>query len=443
MKKARITRKEAREKLDSIYLSGELVKVVKRFFPGLVDLLRQVHDPRNQSYITYQQEVLLVTRILSAVFYIESMRKASAELNFSMAIENVGTLCGQKLEELPYWETINQYLERVNPQDLQNIINKIIWRLLRSRAFEQARIKGEYWQVIIDGTRLYTSYEPLDGHYLFKVHNKGTADEHTEYYYYVLEAKIVLHSEICVSIMTEFVENIDEETNKQDCELKACWRLMERLKRAFPRLPICISADSLYACEPFFRVCGENKWKFLLRFKEGSIPSVYQEYVSLKLFQGNRQEEKTAKKTVWHDYVTGVCYKGFFVNLIEYGESDKPYPFYFLTDISVSKSNVKSMTIFGRLRWSIENRGFNAQKKHGFNLEHLYSKDYNAMKCHYFLIQIGHMIAQIMDAWKSLWKGIRLSLEQKHRRLLESWKTHPIREIMEQDTQKYQIRFNE
>ena len=57
------------------------------------------------------------------------MRKASAELNFSIAIENVGVLCGQKLEELPYWETINRYLERVNPQDLQDIISGQFVRL--------------------------------------------------------------------------------------------------------------------------------------------------------------------------------------------------------------------------------------------------------------------------------------------------------------------------
>ena len=371
------------------------------------------------------------------------MRKASAELNFDVAIENVGALCGQELKELPYWETINQYLERVDPKDLQDIVNKIVWKLLRSRAFEQARIKGEYWQIIIDGTRLYTSFDPLDGNYLFKVHSKGTDNEYTEYYYYVLEAKIVLHDEICVSIMTEFVENTDEEANKQDCELKACWRLMERLKKAFPRLPICISADSLYACEPFFRACEEKKWVFLLRYKEGSIPSVYQEYTSLQSLQGNRQVKKTAQGIVWHDYVTGIDYKGFMVNLIEYGESTRAYPFYFLTNLPASKKNVESLSYWGRRRWAIENRGFNAQKNHGFNLEHLYSKNYNAMKCHYFLIQIGHMIAQIMDAWKSLWKGVRLSLEQKHRRILDSWVRHPIREVMVQDVQKYQIRFDE
>ena len=149
------------------------------------------------------------------------------------------------------------------------------------------------------------------------------------------------------------------------------------------------------------------------------------------------------KGKVWHDYVTGIDYKGFLVNMAEYGESGRAYPFYFLTNLSVSKKNVESLAFWGRRRWAIENRGFNAQKRHGFNLEHLYSKDYNAMKCHYFLIQIGHMIAQIMDAWKSLWKGISLSLDQKPRRILESWTNQPIREAMEQDTRKYQIRFDE
>ncbi|KAI4446751.1 hypothetical protein C823_001269 [Eubacterium plexicaudatum ASF492] len=52
--------------------------------------------------------------------------------------------------------------------------------------------------------------------------------------------------------MTEFVENTGgEEAEKQDCELKACYRLMERLKKEFPKLPVCLCADSLYACENF------------------------------------------------------------------------------------------------------------------------------------------------------------------------------------------------
>ena len=51
----------------------------------------------------------------------------------------------------------------------------------------------------------------------------------------------------------------------------------------------------------------------------------------------------------------------------------------------------------GRLRSKIENQGFNSQKNEGYNLEHAYSKDYNAEKCFYHLLQVAHIINQLMQ----------------------------------------------
>lgn len=109
-----------------------------------------------------------------------------------------------------------------------------------------------------------------------------------EYYYYVLEAKVVLHEKIQVSILTEFIENEKREVDKQDCEQKGAKRLMERLKQEFPMLKICICGDSLYASEGFFKECRKKKWKYILRYKEGSIPSINQEYEVLKKQEKNR-----------------------------------------------------------------------------------------------------------------------------------------------------------
>ena len=149
------------------------------------------------------------------------------------------------MNEIPYWETINRYLEKLDPDGLQDIICRLCERLIRGRAFEDARIRGKYWQVIIDGTQLRSSRGELDDKCLYRVHNKGTPEEYKESYYYVLEAKLVLRPGILVSIMTEFVENSGcGKMEKQDCERKACWRLMGRLKKEFPKLPVCISADS-------------------------------------------------------------------------------------------------------------------------------------------------------------------------------------------------------
>lgn len=86
--------------------------------------------------------------------------------------------------------------------------------------------------------RLVRSRVKLDDKSLYRIHNKGTDRKYTEYYY-ILEAKIVPHPDIIVSIMTEFVENTDgKEAEIQDCELKACYRRMALYFFAVLRLPL-------------------------------------------------------------------------------------------------------------------------------------------------------------------------------------------------------------
>ena len=454
----KIRRKEVREHLEQLNLACELAKLIRHFFPDLLPLLKQIPDPRNQSYITYPAVLLLMTRILSSLFYISSMRKTSEEFNSSEMIKNIWHLSveEQTVEELPYWETINRYLEKVDPEKLQDILNRLCSRLLCSRAFENMRIRGRYWQVIIDGTQLCSSRRELDGKSLHRTHNRGTEKEYQENYYYVLEAKLVLHPKILISIQTEFVDNEEgKEMEKQDCERKACWRLMEKLKKAFPRLPICLCGDSLYACEGFFERCKGKNWRYILRYKEGSIPSIGEEYRELKEMEKNYQERETQTGKEWYDYVTDIDYKGHQVNLAEYGESGEHIckkgrkkgkaetirkEFWFLTDLPITRKNVAGLVGRGRMRWRIENDGFNAQKRQGYHLEHQYSRNYQALKNHYYLIQIGHMISQIMEAWEKIWKKVKQSREQKHRRILESMKETPLREYKEEIAKKIQIR---
>ena len=113
----KIMRKDTREHLEQLELACELAKLIRHFFPGLVPLLKKLPDPRNQSYTTYPGAVLLMTRILSSIFYISSMRKTSEEFNSDTVIENVWSLCGEEpaVDELPYWEAIDHYLKRMDP----------------------------------------------------------------------------------------------------------------------------------------------------------------------------------------------------------------------------------------------------------------------------------------------------------------------------------------
>ena len=129
--------------------------------------------------------------------------------------------------------------------------------------------------------------------------------------------------------------------------------------------------------------------------------------------------------------------------MVEYREKagSKETSFYFITDLPIKKGNAVEIAEYGRKRWKIENEGFNAQKRQGYHLEHRYSHSYRGTKKHYYLIQIGHMISQLLEAYEALWKGVRQSREQKHRRILEDFKSIHLSEYQEELERRCQIRF--
>ena len=410
----------------NLNLCAELYKIIRHFFPGLISLLKRTKDPRNASYTTYPNHVHLLTRILGAVFQITSMRKMTEEFNKNGCIENVRQILGlEVLEDLPHWSSINDYLERLQPEELESIQPKLCNRLIRMRSFENSRIRNKYWQIIVDGVHLFTFHERHCPHCLTKTHkDKNGNPVWTEYYHYALEAKLVLNDNIVISIATEFIENEKADVSKQDCERNAFYRLAGKLFQCFPRLAICLTMDSLYACAPVFDVCRQNNWRFIIRFKDGSIPSVAEEFHVLKGMEATQSIVQTAADvTKTWQYVTSIPYQSHTLNIVEYTQSDLTYPFVFITNLPVCERTVESLINDGRRRWRIENEGFNVQKNHGYGLTHLFSENDTAMKNHYLLIQIGHMIAQFIEEALHLWRLIRAPSYQIAQLLKQSFQT--------------------
>ena len=70
---------------------------------------------------------------------------------------------------------------------------------------------------------------------------------------------------------------------------KAFHRLAARIKKAFPRLPIVLLLDGLYPNGPVMARCRQYHWDFMIVLKNGSLPTVWQEYLSLVHFQQENQ----------------------------------------------------------------------------------------------------------------------------------------------------------
>ena len=85
---------------------------------------------------------------------------------------------------------------------------------------------------------------------------------------------MTFHNGMVVPLMSEFLDFTqgDISSNRQDCEVKAFHRLAERLKRYFPRLPVMILLDGLYAQGPVMELCVKNRWDFMIVLKDKSLP---------------------------------------------------------------------------------------------------------------------------------------------------------------------------
>ena len=135
------------------------------------------------------------------------------------------------------------------------------------------------------------------------------------------------------------------------------------------------------------------------------MPDTYAEYLCLKDLQPENRaeikEEGTAQNFSW---VSDISYRGPVFDVLECNES-KPdskgeienTKFVWITNLNVTGDNYKKIAKGGRLRWKIENEGFNIQKNGGYRLEHPYSKNKRAMKNFYLLLQIAHIISQLIE----------------------------------------------
>ena len=397
-----MNRKERRTK--EINLLESLVQIMKQYFPELISKFNELTDLRNQSYVKYQMKVIFVVRLLGLMCEIKSMHGLTRELNTNEAIENIAKICGLELNEIPHCDTINDVFEHVDIEEIKQIRKYMITRLIRSRMLDKYRIRGRYFHVVIDGTGLASSRKKYNSNCIVKNKTDKNGNEYVEYSTYVLEAKLVVGNMV-FSIASEFVENEDENVSKQDCELNAFKRLAKKLKKEYPKLPIVIGADALYSNKTVIDICNQNGWKYIIRFKEGRIKSLYKEFEVLV-----RTDNESKRQN--YEYVSKVDYQEEKLNIIRYKDKVKNTEFLYITNLNVSDKNIEETINVGRKRWKIENEGFKNQKHGTFDIGHLYSKNSTAIKVHYMLVQIGHIIRQLLENGLKEVKEIKLKIKE-------------------------------
>lgn len=424
-----------------------------------------VSDPRNPNLIIYSLGSLLFTGTFLFVCRLGSRRGVKDKLR-SNGPSQAKFAAWFGVENIPHGDTLNYGYQRLKVDEVQEVVCRSVETLIRKKVLYRYRLLGVYFLVAIDGTGVLTFRERHCPHCLTKKLHNGE----TLYYHPVLEAKLVTSNGFAFSLMTEFIENTDLSADKQDCELKAFYRLSARLKKRFPHLPICLLLDGLYAGGPTFRLCEDYDWKYFIVLREGDLPNLHRSFAvaiaqlpnqrkQVELDEVNTQRRAEHIQQVYH-WAEDLLYtdsqdRSYRLGLIECQEvrtdtrgHTKAIHYKWITNFSLTAHNVDRLANQGgRLRWKIENEGFNVQKNSELNLEHPYSQDPTARKVFYLLLQLACIIFQLMQHGSLLAQAFPDRLRTAKNlafRLLEAWRNLTLspEEMLALSNGSYQIRFD-
>lgn len=245
----------------------QFAKTLNKYFPNFNKYLSGISEPRQEKKCDYQLKDLMWLSLLLLGLSLGSRNNYNQELRFSESLVLLNNLFGLNLESIPHGDTLAYLWEKLNPNDLEKLRHSMISTLIKGKYLDKFRFRGTFL-VAFDGVELYRWNERHCNNCLYAEIKEGKY----QYFHRVLEAKIVCANGFAISIASEFIENTaDKEDDKQDCELKAFYRLAAKVKKLFSRLSMTLLADSLYPNGPVLRRCSDYSWNYIFVLKDSVV----------------------------------------------------------------------------------------------------------------------------------------------------------------------------
>jgi hypothetical protein len=389
----------------------EHLKVLRAELPRLLQRFAAIPDPRNPRKTKHKLSALLLYGILSFVLQMASAREATRDLSRPMFWANLKHFFPE-LEETPHHDTLKRLLAALEISELENLHLDLVRSWFKKKKFRRYVVDNCY-PIALDGTQKLCRDELWAEECLQRTVNRGESAEQTQYYVYVLQASLACPGGPSIPLLSEFLTYAGDGTDdcKQDCELKAFHRLAERLKAAFPALKIMVLLDGLYANGPVVARCRQYHWQYMIVLKDGALPTIMQEFEALSALEpqqrraltwGGRRQQFRYVNEIEYEYGPNgkqrvllhvVECREHWWEIEEGGaqEIEKSSRHVWLSSEPLDRWNLHERCNRGaRARWTIET-GFLVEKHHGYQYEHCFSYDWNAMKGYHCLMQLGHM----------------------------------------------------
>ena len=401
-------------------MSRTSVKTKKHLdFPALRQCLSKhlenIDDHRIQGRCSHSLHDAFMTGFACMFFQDPSLAHFQRSLEEEENISNLRTLF--RVSSTPKDSQLRDVIDNTNSEYLRPVFNDYFERLRRGKHLEDFQILPGQYLCAIDGVHYHTSNHVHCDQCLTKNHKNGTVS----YHHAALQGAFMHPAKRqVIPTMPEAIANGDG-ADKQDCEIQAAKRYIEKLKADHPRLGIIITGDSLFSKAPMIAHVLAHKLNYLFVAKPGDHTYLMEWLDAYETLPEVTAIDMKGRKHRYR-YCNQVPLNGQKdapqVNYIYYelvNEKGKvTYKNSWITNIEVNDSNVAKLAKGGRCRWKIENECFNTLKNQGYHLEHNFGHGKQHLSLNmYLLTMLAFFYHQIFELTDPAYQLCRRSLVSK------------------------------
>lgn len=349
---------------------------------SLIGLMRaafdDLPDERRLSNAT-KYEVADAALSAFSVFFSQSPSFLDWQLRMEEAQgkNNAESLFG--VHQIPSVTQVRNLLDVVPPSTLFPVMAEMGDLLFELGHLSGHRAIGGTFLVALDGTDFFSSQNiscPCCS-------SAKLANGNTQYRHIAVTPVIVAPgNERVIALPPQFVEPQDGHA-KQDCELAAAKRWLERWGAHYAARGMTMLGDDLYCHQPFCQQVVALGAHFLFTCKPQSHATIYEWVGELQRMEGLRtltvsRRVGTKKMTDTYRYAADLPLRdgadALRVNWCELVTTDADDKVTFrnawATSHAIDAGNVAALAAAGRARWKIENENNNTLKTKGYHFEH-------------------------------------------------------------------------
>ena len=395
-------------KLRKDLCASSFIKLIFRVFSSVPDRLR-----------TKSSATVTLADCLMACYAVFSLKWASL-LQYDIRKRDQRVARNLKnlflIKNPPSDTYMRERLDELDPAEIRPAFKKIFAVLQRSKDLESYRYIDNCYLVSIDGTGHFSSSKVHCKNCCVKKYHDGQV---LSYYHQMLSAVVVHpeHSHV-IPLCPEPIIN-QENASKNDCEQNASRRLLEHIRREHPHLKIAVVQDALSDCGPNVKQLESLSMKYIIVRKGDPLRWGNQEII--ETFECEDEQGILHKYRFRNGDCLNASHRDIKTNVFEHSYVDKKGKKRYgcwITNILITKTNVRQLMKGGRARWKIENETFNTLKNQGYNFEHNYGHG-KANLC--TVMSFAMLLAFLVDQAQQICCELFKAAKKERRTFYELW----------------------